>query len=246
MKTKATVAKLDEIIMRMYAGYATRRVPINTSGVHPQEAARRRLDALRDLMRMEMPERFNDITDAPHNYSWGAIGRPALNMAYNSVGAPSGVNSHAECLYLIVSIANPQELEHFGADEIGDTDGDGFPEFVDAWGNPIYFLRWAPGFIDSDIQPPPGIATTDPRFKHDPFDTHGLYPARWKLVPLIFSAGPDGRVDISQGGLINHGLEMGQNVSYSGDPYNVNIGAPNTVRGERRHDNIHNHRLDVR
>ncbi|MEM1305264.1 MAG: hypothetical protein AAGG46_10225, partial [Planctomycetota bacterium] len=28
----------------------------------------------------------------------------------------------------------------------GDTDGDGAPEFLDGWGNPIQFLRWAPGF----------------------------------------------------------------------------------------------------
>ena len=39
----------------------------------------------------------------------------------------------------------------FHESNIGDTDGDGAPEFLDGWGHPINFLRWAPGF-DSEIQ----------------------------------------------------------------------------------------------
>ncbi len=39
----------------------------------------------------------------------------------------------------------------FKESEIGDTDGDGAPEFLDGWKHPISFLRWAPGF-DSQIQ----------------------------------------------------------------------------------------------
>jgi prepilin-type N-terminal cleavage/methylation domain-containing protein len=227
MKTKATIAKLDEIIMRMYAGYANRRVPIDTSGMPPRIAAEMRLKALRQLMRFEMPERWSDVPDsstAPQFITIkddsGTFSRempmPAVSYMYSAVKNAAtvpgnvGYNSHAECLYLIISIAAPRELANFSADEIGDTDGDGLPEFLDAWGNPIYFLRWAPGFSESDIQPPPGIVTTDSRFVHDPFDAQNLYASAWKLTPLIFSAGPSGRVDLNDGGLINHGLEMGQ------------------------------------
>ena len=39
----------------------------------------------------------------------------------------------------------------FSENSIGDTDGDGAPEFLDGWKHPINFLRWAPGF-DSQIQ----------------------------------------------------------------------------------------------
>lgn len=35
--------------------------------------------------------------------------------------------------------------------QIGDTDHDGLPEFIDAWGNPIQFFRW-PVFYHSDVQ----------------------------------------------------------------------------------------------
>ena len=39
----------------------------------------------------------------------------------------------------------------FQENQIGDTDGDGAPEFLDGWGKPIGFIRWPAGF-SSDIQ----------------------------------------------------------------------------------------------
>ncbi len=41
--------------------------------------------------------------------------------------------------------------EVFKPADVADVDQDGFPEFIDAWGKPIRFLRWAPGFL-SDLQ----------------------------------------------------------------------------------------------
>lgn len=55
----------------------------------------------------------------------------------------------AECLYLILGQMTDGDraaLEFFRDDEIGDIDNDGMPEIHDAWGTPIRFLRWAPGF----------------------------------------------------------------------------------------------------
>ncbi len=77
-KTKSLILKLNNIIMPKWETYRTRRVPIIppmlatqsgstmvsvTQGV--QIAAKYRLDALHDIMRMEMPDRWSDITDAP-------------------------------------------------------------------------------------------------------------------------------------------------------------------------------------
>jgi hypothetical protein len=86
-----------------------------------------------------------------------------------------------------------------GENDIGDTDGDGAPEFLDAWGQPIEFLRWAPGF-DSSIQmnanqflPLPvsdawkSAAASD----HDPFDLFRTDPPAFRLEPLIISPGGD-------------------------------------------------------
>ena len=38
--------------------------------------------------------------------------------------------------------------DEFIASEIADTDQDGFPEFVDAWGNPLQFYRWPTRLFD--------------------------------------------------------------------------------------------------
>lgn len=125
--------------------------------------ARIRLDALHDLMRMEMPDRFSDITDNPTVFSYvsghaGGISqfqltRPSLNMGFarHLLGAPNGTGDYAgaECLYMIVknSVGDDGDaVDVLKQDSIGDVDKDGLPEIVDAWGMPIRFLRWAPGF----------------------------------------------------------------------------------------------------
>jgi prepilin-type N-terminal cleavage/methylation domain-containing protein len=58
-------------------------------------------------------------------------------------------NANAELLYLIVEDATfdgSSALEVFGKSEVGDTDNDGLSEFVDAFGNPIRWIRWPSGF----------------------------------------------------------------------------------------------------
>lgn len=164
-KTKALIAKLDAIIKAKYESYKTRRAPIPIpAGVDPKTAAMIRLDAIHDLMRMEMPERWSDIYDPPVRFGYGgpfpgpySVARPALNQSYNAryaAGSPSDEVQNAECLYLIIMSAPQDEADDrsvIKADNIADTDGDGFPEIVDAWGTPIRFLRWAPGFM-SDLQ----------------------------------------------------------------------------------------------
>ena len=140
-----------------------------------------RLNALRDLMRMEMPDRMSDVLDRPVFYSFPysyrdstgtpqqgqatvTIQRPALSREYlrrakavydSSTGlwtAPtwSVTFQDAECLYMI--IASIRDITSNGLDfvregEIGDLDGDGMPEILDAWGKPIVFIRWPAGFI---------------------------------------------------------------------------------------------------
>ena len=53
-------------------------------------------------------------------------------------------NQGAECLFMIITLGFTDELgggNLFNEGSIGDTDGDGLPEFLDAWGMPIGFLR---------------------------------------------------------------------------------------------------------
>ena len=112
-------------------------------------------------------------------------------------------NQGAECLYMVIMMAcgDGEARTLFGESSIGDTDGDGAPEFLDGWGHPINFLRWAPGF-DSQIQlnandlaMPPDSSdtawTTAAAGDHDPFDLFRVDPLAFRLVPLIYSGGRD-------------------------------------------------------
>ena len=61
--------------------------------------------------------------------------------------------ANAELLYLVVTNADPEARATFSEREIADVDGNGLYEFVDGWGKPICWMRWAPGLESSDRQP---------------------------------------------------------------------------------------------
>lgn len=44
--------------------------------------------------------------------------------------------------------------DQFSSDEIADTDGDGLPEFVDVWGQPLRFYRWPTRLFDPNAPNP--------------------------------------------------------------------------------------------
>ncbi len=278
--TKATITKLNNIIMERYESYMTRRVPIAIpNGTSPKDAARMRLDALRDLMRMEMPDAADDISALPWTYAWGSVTEPALHKLFATID-PTSTCPSAQCLYQIVSLGDPEAMEQFVQSEIGTvTDNIGGtvvtrPVFVDGWGRPIMFFRWAPGYsncpvlgfngnsmiqsgvsqnttvdIDADI----GVASSspipsDPTKKlifadHDPSDTRIVDPVAFKMIPLIYSAGPDG----------NYGLDRVQTYSWNGNPYaEIARGQPtnkaedgSTASGAH-FDNITNHLIEQR
>ncbi|MCD4727004.1 MAG: prepilin-type N-terminal cleavage/methylation domain-containing protein [Pirellulales bacterium] len=269
MATKATIVKLNNVIMRRYESYRTRRVPIRIPPVAtPRQAAEIRLTALREIMRMEMPERWSDIIDpclsddvtpdldTPIPISSGAVSvplyRPALSRLYAqryiNVKLPLPIISPdyapAECLYLLVSMGTPEAMEQFHQSEIGDVDGDGMPEFIDGWGKPIQWLRCAPGFSSDSTRDYSDIQFDDPINNHDPFDTRRVDSDAFHLIPLIYSAGADGKYDIE--------LDRDYHFMFLHDPYaNLAIGVPtddaaNPDNHLNHHDNITNHHIEQR
>jgi|GEM_PF-393798 len=58
-------------------------------------------------------------------------------------------------------------LDDFKASEVADTDGDGLPEFVDGWGQPLRFYRWPTRLIDPNA---PTAFTPDFTTESDPTD----------------------------------------------------------------------------
>lgn len=251
--TKATIAKLNNIILRRLDSYKTRRVPIRIPpGTPPRQAAEIRLAALRDLMRMEMPERWNDVSDAPGLLP--IIGTPLEEPAlfqlyrakYSGPNQPKNPDnlSHAKCLFMLVSLGSPEAMEQFHQSEIAVDPDDGWQYFVDGWGKPIYFLRWAPGCsLYSDIQ------LANPTTNHDPYDTRRVDAAGFHLVPLIYSFGREGNANVN----------VGSDVHFR-DP-NTSPNVPTTICGLSQYqangepdpagstgamDNITNHHIEQR
>jgi hypothetical protein len=107
--------------------------------------------------------------------------------------------NNPELLYLIVedsSLNGSSAIELFGKTEIGDTDGDGLFEFLDANRKPIYWVRWPTGFPDTIrfhpdlLEPSFNTRPNDPNqetFKNyvfgDPLDPRKADPG-YRLKPL--------------------------------------------------------------
>jgi len=300
-RTKATIVKLHTLLMERYESYKTRRVDVNQGILNQIETAFQngdidarqrgqvladaRLLATRELMKLEMPDRWSDVignsvsslppTTPINSFVQPLIlsTRPSLTQAYlrryRSINtadvATIQSNQGAECLYMVIMLAtgDGEARTLFGQQDIGDTDGDGAPEFLDGWGNSIQLIRWPAGFVDvSELMS--GNADAD----HDPFDpfrrdspdaqrpnssTHPISSvligpldnniAAYRLVPLLYSRGSDGETDL----IVDTGAVVGL------DPYAALYGTPNTQLGTARdidndgegwHDNIHNHLLD--
>jgi prepilin-type N-terminal cleavage/methylation domain-containing protein len=97
--------------------------------------------------------------------------------------------SSADLLHMIVMrgpVADPDIIMHFRSDEMADTNGNGLSEFVDGWGEPIFFKRWPVGF-NSPAQPIDGLRSSI---------DEAVSLAGHRLVPLIFSGGVDREPDI--------------------------------------------------
>lgn len=184
-RTKSMIARLNSLVMQQYDTYKDRRAPVNDDNpalksLKGQARAAARLYALRELMLMEMPDRWSDVLlNAVDNVSAPSdVGQPVyLTRSQSSTyGGPTPIveayrrqyfsmlnagidretiklNQGAECLYLFVmnATADGEARGLFNESSIGDTDGDGAYEFLDGWGQPISFLRWPVGF-ESDRQ----------------------------------------------------------------------------------------------
>ena len=224
-KTKATIQKLNEVLLSYYETYETRRVliPNESSISNRNDLAEVRRLALRRVMTLELPERYSDITSEfganaysvnplPVNigsYSTGTqpwVEVPPVARRYRSLLEGIDINSpkfsSADLLYMIVMrgpVADPDIISHFRPDEIGDTDG----PFADPYEFPIG--NGLKEFVDGWGRPicfkrwPVGFAS--------PLQpVNGLLSSidqrvskdGHRLLPLIYSAGPDRQFDLNE------------------------------------------------
>ncbi|MCH2123223.1 MAG: type II secretion system GspH family protein [Pirellulaceae bacterium] len=186
-RTRSQITRIHELLAPIYESYQTRPVPLvprPSSSYHGPTWEK--LAGLREIMRMELPDRRNDVYRGPFSgltsapARWNAYRRRVMkisNTGADGVPGSSGdddgngqaedlremgwpgsddgptfwtaQHQGAECLYLILAEireGGSNGLDFFQENEIGDVDGDGMAEILDGWGNPIEFLRWAPGF----------------------------------------------------------------------------------------------------
>ncbi|PQO27403.1 hypothetical protein C5Y96_17850 [Blastopirellula marina] len=281
-RTRSQVQKIHELLMTRWEEYRYRRIEASKSG-DVRTRLTSRVDKIREMMRIEMPDRKTDVSNAPVSLSTV----PALQLRYqrsitNAKGAAnyaaavsgwSDANESSECLYMILASIQSGEtngLDFFKPSEIGDTDGDGVPEILDAWGKPILFLRWPYGYPNienvSPAQRRNGLSQIMDNTTPDPFDPLGVRGGRtttstsprveyahFPLHPLIFSAGPDELYNIrtgindSSGNAIAYSSTTPPNNPYMEDTtagYSKRIGAILDKSGDEL-DNITNHVLVI-
>lgn len=153
----------------------------------------------------------------------------------------------AECLYLILAtsvINGDSALQTLSTRDIGDKDGDGMPEILDPWGNPLGFMRWPVGFYlrrewkkEPLVAPVPPTITelaelkrqlgrdsidivySDPRYidgssASPPADHEALDP--FDVYPMVVSSGADGVFDL-------YGLDSGSSGTPPAFIYGTNV-----------------------
>jgi prepilin-type N-terminal cleavage/methylation domain-containing protein len=301
-RSKSLIARLHTLLVERHDGYRNQRVELNstwrtstpaqllaetgldfTSSNSQIQEATARLAGLREIMKLEMPDRWSDILGAPVGDTPQLNPKflersPALRdtylRAYNRMLTRNPVpttaeieeNESAECLYLIIMNAtgDGEARGMFKPNDIGDTDEDGAPEFIDGWGKPISFLRWAPGF-DSDAQlsmasllrqqaKTNGDALVAQAIldDHDPFDLFRLdRPTTttlrgWRLLPLIVSGGGDEEIGLRFNGTrlttLNPYLDIGSG-NYLGEATDDQTNLAKNFDAELAGDNITNHNV---
>lgn len=156
--------------------YAT--TPSNWNGVHGPTYLRNnhflipalwRLHLIRDTIRMDMPCWATEVywgpvlPDGTLDRNEGrvtplhAIYRGALTTATNnnwdaifSWNDAQHAQFNAELLFLVIMNGDPESRQLFSDREVADVNNNGLFEFIDGWGRPIYWLRWAPGIGSTD------------------------------------------------------------------------------------------------
>ena len=253
-KTQALISKLHNVIARHWDTFETGQIPFTASESDPTDDDR--LNAVREWMRYEMPDKAADLgvpqllyNDDPQTKlidrpltneiveQMGVHPNPDFQHIYsNTLGAENYAPEDARLLYRLVTLLADDDLDRinlFSENETKDvksldTNNDGTPDLTD--GTPDIFIDgW--GQPIRFIRWPAGLVTDiqdcNSTTSPDPFDPTGI-GSGYALFPLIYSHGSDKK-----------GLEP--STTGSSDPF-----ANTYTATSDDNDNIHNHRLNAR
>ena len=131
-------------------------------------------------------------TAVPNN---GSRYDPTVTTTFTQIAPHDHQTESAACLYLILKVTSAEgrafDMGSIPPTHIRDTDEDGVPEIVDAWGTPLRFYRWPTDLIHSltqanqmggttnvlDINPTTGQANSNNQNTLDPEKL--LYTTEW-------------------------------------------------------------------
>lgn len=242
------IRKLSDAIMEQYESYEDLALTIST----PTAPYTTALATLRARMREELPDSWADVapsTNVPTATT--ALGRSFQSYKARFPNSASNKSFQgAECLYMIVTESGlfPDFIGSLRQERVGDIDADGAREFLDGWGRPIEFMRWAPGLpsLLTAIQIPKTAAGNP---QPDPFDVFGIDSNAFALFPLVYSSGPDGATGeagayglvVAEDGWPNAALSDICNFK----PKNSGIVGEASTDSTAYRDNITNHQLIV-
>ena len=254
-QTRTTIAKIDNVLTTAYEKYQYRRVDLTnyyrkySTNRTLAEKTEYRIGKLRDKLRCDFPCTpeelgFSSVENGSGSLKYTPI-QAAIASAVSTATADGTLSSltyeeespagtveyrfiaNAELLYLVIMNAEPEARSLFSEREVADVDGNGLKEFVDGWGKPICWMRWAPSLPRSDRQPSidsirsqVGTNGVPDRYDADPFDPLGLgYGGEvgWFLVPYVFSAGSDGLYGLKMPGM--DGDTNWTNVEFVNNPF---------------------------
>ena len=218
-QTRVTISKINEVLSSQWRTYPSQ------SG-SPAFIRRNRITA-------DLPPNWKDVAYLVTNTDFKNPNPPSqiefvadrLTRAqktyissYRNGPTPSPEFGDDECLFLAVmygGFAGCLDCAGLRVNkDFKDTDGDGWNEFVDAWGNPLSFILWPVG-----LQKPGGNNFFNATSSGDNL-TFGMRP-------FVFSAGPDGKYGIEMGGTTSSpGIE---NLSLDGNCGNPNYSLYTTL-----------------
>ena len=183
--TVTTILKIDGLLDERLKGFdrATksrdfqrivdlRKTALEAAGIFGVSSKSIEAIARKDFYLQNFPQRFEEL--APNTPSSGTSALPTLmstdpQITYIAANHKRETESAALLHFMLTKMqvfgVPPVGESEFGVNEIRDTDGDGLPEFVDGWGNPLRFYRWPTrllkpnGLFGPDGKP--GIAGTD-------------------------------------------------------------------------------------
>jgi len=187
LHTRSLISRIDAIIAAQYASYASRSVEATSDDDRGAK--------LRAFARGDLPDQWGVVAElASKPESELTAHQRAYVGVWNSLGAQATLvddqHASAECLFLAVMHGGLVDCLDCNSlhIEVGDADGDGMPEFLDAWNNPIGFV-----LAPSGLQLPAGSgkAYFSSVLPFAPVVVTSLDAKGGMMRPLIVSAGPD-------------------------------------------------------